>query len=126
MAAPQKARTSTGAEVQTSSIEQDVAPATAPVPAPEIQPEADPRQSALAALVNGTAEPVITADAEVPVDDSVVLDFGGRSKAVVLFSRYNQLVDGLFTRARKGDVIKTDAASLKRGVRIGALKKLGD
>ena len=126
MATPQKARTATGAEVQTTPLEQDVAGGTPPAPPAEIQPEADPRESALAALVNGTAEPVIPADEEVPVDDSVVIDFGGRSKAVVLFSRYHQLVDGIFTKARKGDVIATDADSLKRGVRIGALKKLGE
>lgn len=126
MATTQKARTATGAEVQTTPIEQDVAQPTPPAAVPEVQPEADPRQSALAALVGGTAEPVIPEDSPVVVDDSNVIDFGGRSKAVVQFSRYNQYVDGLFKQARKGDVIATDAESLKRGVRIGALKKLGE
>ena len=123
-AAASENTTDTGAEVQTTPIEQDVAQPTPPAPAPELQEQADPRASALAALVNGTAEPVIPEDTPVVVDDSEVLDFGGRSKAVVLFSRYNQIVDGLFKQARKGAVIKTDAESLKRGERIGALKKL--
>ncbi|QDK01892.1 hypothetical protein SEA_VIBAKI_11 [Arthrobacter phage Vibaki] len=101
-----------GTETVTTPVEQDVA-------------QADPRASALAALVYGnTAEPVITADAEIPVDTSNVQDFGGRSRAVVLFSRYNQFVDGKFKTAKKGDVIDTDADHLKRGVRIKALRKL--
>ena len=120
------ARTATGAEVKTTPIEQDVAQPAAPAPAPVVQSEADPRESALAALVNGTADPVITADQVVEIDTSNVTYFGGKSKAVVLFSRYHQFVDGLFTKARKGDVIATDAESLKRGVRLGALKKLGE
>lgn len=93
-------------------VEQDVA-----------QP--DPRGSALANLLAGTtAEPVIAADAPVAVDESNVQDFGGRSRAVVLFSRYNQLIDGKVKTAKKGDVIDTDANSLKRGIRIKALRKL--
>lgn len=118
MAAQQKpaaAKTETpaepGTETETTAVEQDVA-------------QADPRASALANLRNGTAEPVITADAEVEIDVSNVQDFGGRSRAVVLFSRYNQIVDGKFVTAKKGDVIDTDADSLKRGIRIKALRKL--
>jgi len=115
--------TEPGTETVTTPVEQDVAQgeqdAAATVPA------ADPRASALAALVYGnTAEPVITADTEIPVDESTVQDFGGRSRAVVLFSRYNQFVDGKFRTAKKGDVIDTDAESLKRGIRIKALRKL--
>lgn len=126
-AKPTAERAETGAEVQTSAIEQDVAQGAAPAPAPEVEPQADPRQSALAALVMGHApQEVVTADTEVKVDESTVIDFGGRSKGVVLFSRYNQLVDGGFKQARKGDVIATDAEGLKRGVRIGALRKLAD
>jgi len=120
----------TGTEVVTTSIEQDVTdPTVADQNAAALaaaEPAADPRESALAALLNGEADPVITPADEPEIDVSNVLDFGGRSKAVVLFSRYNQIVDGLFTKARKGDVIATDADSLKRGVRIGALKKLGE
>ena len=122
MAAPKpvaaaKAETETtpvepGTETVTTPVEQDVA-------------QADPRNAALANLLGGgTAEPVITADAEIPVDESNVQDFGGRSRAVVLFSRYNQFVDGKFKTAKKGDVIDTDAESLKRGIRIKALRKL--
>ena len=121
------ARAAKPAETETvgTAIEQDLAEQNTEALA-AAEPVADPRESALAALLSGEADPVIPADVEPIVDDSVVLDFGGNTKAVVLFSRYNQFVDGLFTRARKGDVIKTDAASLKRGVRIGALKKLGE
>lgn len=108
-----------------STVEQDFAEQNTEALA-AAEPVADPRDSALAALLSGEADPVITADAEPEIDVSNVLDFGGNSKAVVLFSRYNQLVDGLFTKARKGDVISTDAAALKRGVRIGALKKLSE
>jgi hypothetical protein len=100
-----------GTETAVTPVEQDVA--------------ADPRDSALAALLSGNpAEPVITADAEIPVDESNVQDFGGRSRAVVLYSHYNQFVDGVFKSAKKGDVIDTDADSLKRGIRIKALRKL--
>ena len=120
-------RAETGAEIQTTPIEQDVTTDVAPEQAPAVEPQADPRQSALAALVYGhEPQPVVTADTEVKVDESTVIDFGGRSKAVVLFSRYNQLTDGEFKQARKGDVIATDAESLKRGVKIGALRKLAD
>lgn len=120
-----KTTAETGAEIQTSPIEQDVTSAP-PAPALTVDPQVDPRDSALAALLSGTADPVITADAPVVVDESNVIDFGGRSKGVVLFSRYHQMVDGLFMHARKGDVISTDAENLKRGVRIGALRKLGE
>jgi hypothetical protein len=115
----------TGTETKVSSVEQD---ATAPeTVVAEVQTEGDPRESALAALVYGNGpEPVVTADTELVVDESEVLDFGGRSKGVVLFSYYNQLVDGKFKSAKKGQVVKTDADALARGVRIGALKKLGE
>lgn len=121
--------TDTGAEVETTSLEQDVTEANAgAVAAAETVPAGDPRESALAALVygNSTPEAVPAPDAELVVDDSEVLDFGGRSKAVILFSYYNQLVDGVVRSARKGQVIKTDAESLERGVRIGSLKKYGE
>lgn len=120
-----KTTAETGAEIDVTPIEQDVTSAP-PAPALTVEPQVDPRASALAALVSGTADPVITADAVVEIDTSNVLDFGGKTKAVVQFSRYHQMVDGLFTHARKGDVISTDAESLKRGVRVGALKKLGE
>jgi hypothetical protein len=102
----------TGTETKVSSVESDVA--------------GDPRASALAALVYGASTPdaPITPDAELVVDESEVLDFGGRSKAVVIISYYNQFVDGVVKSARKGQVITTDADSLKRGVRIKALRKL--
>jgi len=119
-----KAASETGTETQTTALELDVA--TAP-PAPGVtaaEPEGDPRDSALAALVYGTPDAVVTPDTEVEIDASNVIDFGGRSKAVVLFSRYNQLVDGEFKQARKGDVIATTAEALKRGERLGALRKL--
>lgn len=118
--------TEPGTEVQTTSVEQDVANTEAVAAAETVT--ADPRESALAALVYGKTEPqeVVTADTELVVDESKVIDFGGRSKAVVIISYYNQFVDGLVKQARKGDVIKTDADSLARGVRIGALKKLGE
>lgn len=122
MAAPRKAA-ETGTETAVTPVEQDLAEQNTEALA-AAEPVADPRDSALAALLAGEADPVITPADEPEIDTSNVLDFGGRSKAVVLFSRYNQIVDGLFTRARKGDVIATDADSLKRGVRIGALKKL--
>lgn len=110
-AAKAEAPAEPGTETQTTSVEQDVA--------------ADPRDAALANLLSGTpADPVITADAEIPVDESNVADFGGRSRAVVLFSYYNQFVDGVVRSARKGDVIDTDAESLKRGIRVKALRKL--
>jgi len=126
-ATPETERAETGAEIQTSAIEQDVAGGTPPAPLPEPDAQVDPRESALAALVMGHApQPVVTADTVVEVDESNVIDFGGRSKGVVLFSRYNQLVDGGFKQARKGDVISTDAENLKRGVKIGALRKLAD
>lgn len=118
--------TVTGAEVQTTPIEQDVAGGTPPETALPIEPQVDPRQSALAALVSGEPDPVITADAVVAVDTSNVIDFGGRSKGIVLVSRYHQKVDGLFKSARKGDVIATTADQLARGVQIKALKKLGE
>jgi len=104
-----------GTEVTTSPVEQDVA-------------AGDPRAGALAALVYGKTEPaeVVTADTELVVDESEVIDFGGRTKAVVLISYYNQFVDGLVKQAKKGQVIKTDADSAARGVRTGALKKLGE
>lgn len=105
-----------GTETVVTPVEQDVAP---------VEPVADPRESALANLLAGNpAEPVITPETELVVDESAVQDFGGNSRAVVVFDRYNQIVDGLFVSARKGSVIDTDAASLKRGVRIGALRKL--
>jgi hypothetical protein len=93
-----------------------------------VQTEGDPRESALAALVYGNSTPatVVTPETELVVDDSEVLDFGGRSKAVILFSYYNQFVDGIVRSAKKGQVIKTDADSLARGVRIGALKKISE
>lgn len=120
----------TGTEVQTTPVEQDVAETQAEQNAEALaaaEPVADPRESALAALLSGeTAAPVIKPSDEPEVDTSNVIDFGGRSKAVVLFSRYNQFVDGAFKQARKGAVIATDADSLKRGVRIGALKKLSE
>jgi hypothetical protein len=121
--------TDTGAEVQTSPLEQDVATANAgAVAAAEVVPAGDPRESALAALVYGNSTPAPVADpaADVIVDDSEILDFGGRSKAVVVISYYNQFVDGLVKSARKGQVVSTDAESLKRGERIGALKKYGE
>jgi hypothetical protein len=126
MAAARAKTAETGTETGTTPVEQDVAtPDALAVAALEAaEPVADPRESALAALLSGEADPVITADEEPAVDASNVLDFGGKSKAVVLFSRYNQIVDGVFTQARKGDVIATDADNLKRGVRIGALRKL--
>jgi hypothetical protein len=115
----------TGTETQTTALELDVA--TAP-PAPAVtaaETEPDPRESALAQLVYGHApQEVVTADSEPEVDPSTVIDFGGRSKGVVLFSRYNQMVDGEFKQARKGDVIATTADKLADGVKIGALRKL--
>lgn len=120
-----KAAPETGTETQTTALELDVATAPPAAAIAAAEPETDPRDSALAALVYGTGpQDVITADTEVEVDASVVIDFGGRSKAVVTFSRYNQLVDGEFKQARKGDVIATDADALKRGIAIGALRKL--
>jgi hypothetical protein len=114
----------TGTETKVSSVETDVtAPETVVA---NVQTEGDPRESALAALVYGSPEPVVTPETELVVDESEVLDFGGRSKAVILFSYYNQFVDGIVRQAKKGQVIKTDADSLARGVRIGALKKLSD
>jgi hypothetical protein len=126
VAAPRKP-TEPGTETKVSPVEQDVEQDVAEQNTDALaqaEPVADPRDSALAALLAGEADPVITPTDEPEIDTSNVLDFGGKSKAVVLFSRYNQIVDGLFTRARKGDVIATDAENLKRGVRIGALKKL--
>ncbi|WNN95962.1 hypothetical protein SEA_HIRKO_10 [Arthrobacter phage Hirko] len=116
-----------GTEPQTTPAEQDVtaqneAAAAAALAAAE--PQADPRDSALAKLLSGTAEPAITPADEPEIDVSNVQDFGGRSRAVVLFSRYNQFVDGIVKTARKGDVIDTDADNLKRGIRIKALRKL--
>ena len=117
----------TGTEVETTPLEQDVAAANSDaVVQAETVPAGDPRESALAALVYGNSQPetVATPNAELVVDDSEVLDFGGRSKAVVIISYYNQFVGGIVRQARKGQVVKTDAESLARGVRIGALKKL--
>lgn len=101
-----------GTEVKVSSVESDVA--------------GDPRASALAALAYGNSTPdkPVTPETVLVIDDSEVLDFGGRSKAVILFSYYNQFVDGLVRSAKKGQVITTDADSLARGLRIGSLKKL--
>ncbi|QKY78959.1 hypothetical protein Jinkies_11 [Arthrobacter phage Jinkies] len=128
--ARQARATDTGAEVDTTPVEQDVADTTATeaAAAAETVPAADPRESALAALVygNSTPETVVTPATELVVDNSEVLDFGGRSKAVILFSYYNQLVDGVVRSAKKGQVISTDAESLKRGERIGSLKKYGE
>ena len=126
--APRSKATDTGAEVETTPLEADVTAETvnaAAVEAAETVPAGDPRESALAALVYGKSQPeqVVTADTELVVDDSQILDFGGRSKAVVIVSYYNQFVDGLVKQARKGDVIKTDAENLERGERIGALRK---
>lgn len=122
--------TEPGTEVQTSPVESDVADTTAAeaAAAAETVPAADPRESALAALVYGNSQPVavVTPATELVVDDSEVLDFGGRSKAVILFSYYNQFVDGVVRSAKKGQVIKTDADSAARGVRIGALRKLSE
>lgn len=121
-----------GTETQTSPVEADVAgadtSAAEAAAAAETVPAADPRESALAALVYGNSQPdtVVTPDTELVVDESTVIDFGGRTKAVVIISYYNQFVDGVVRSARKGDVIKTDAESAARGVRIGALKKLSD
>jgi hypothetical protein len=116
----------TGTETKVSSVEQDAAAPETVVA--DVQTEGDPRESALAALVYGNSTPatVVTPETELVVDESEVLDFGGRSKAVVLFSYYNQFVDGVVRSAKKGQVIKTDADSLARGVRIGALKKISD
>lgn len=127
MAAARAKTAETGTETGATSVEQDVATTQAEQNAEALaaaEPVADPRESALAALLSGEADPVITPTEEPAIDTSNVLDFGGKSKAVVLFSRYNQIVDGVFTQARKGDVIATDADNLKRGVRIGALRKL--
>jgi len=114
----------TGTETKVSNVESDAAAPETVVA--DVQTEGDPRESALAALMYGETAPVVTADTEVEVDESEVLDFGGRSKGVILFSYYNQLVDGKFKSAKKGQVIKTDADSLARGVRIGALRRLGE
>lgn len=110
MAGPRKPEP--GTEVKTSTVESDVA--------------GDPRESALAALVYGNSTPdkPVTPETELVIDESQVLDFGGRSRAVILFSYYNQLVDGLVRSAKKGQVIRTDADSLARGLRIGSLRKL--
>lgn len=112
--AARNAKPEPGTEVETSSVEADVA--------------GDPRESALAALVMGNSTPdkPITPETELVVDESEILDFGGRSKAVILFSYYNQFVDGVVKAAKKGQVIKTDADSLARGLRIGSLKKYGE
>lgn len=117
----------TGTETKVSNVEADGAVAPETVVA-DIQTEGDPRESALAALVygNSTPETVVTAETELVVDDSDVLDFGGRSKGVILFSYYNQFVDGVVRSAKKGQVIATDAESLRRGERIGSLKKYGE
>jgi hypothetical protein len=115
----------TGTEVKTSPVETDVAAAAGDaVEAAETVPAGDPRESALQALLYGKAEPLITPETEVEVDASNVIDFGGKSKAVVTSSRYNQFVGGLFKQARKGQVITTDADNLKRGIRLKALRKL--
>jgi hypothetical protein len=114
---PAAAKPETGAE----TAEQDVAAAEALAGA---EPAADPRDSALANLLNGTPEPAVTPADEPAVDVSNVQDFGGRSRAVVLVSYYNQFVDGVVKGTRKGAVIDTDAESLKRGIRIKALRKL--
>ena len=117
-----------GTETATTPVEQDISAqdqaATEAVAAAETA-TGDPRESALAALVYGKSQPaeVVTPETEVTVDESNVLDFGGRTKAVVLISYYNQFVDGLVKQAKKGQVIKTDAESAARGVRIGALRK---
>ena len=114
----------TGTETKVSNVEADaVAPETVVA---DIQTEGDPRESALAALMYGETAPVVTAETEVEVDESEVLDFGGRSKGVILFSYYNQFVDGVVRSAKKGQVIATDAESLRRGERIGSLKKYGE
>jgi hypothetical protein len=118
---PAAAKPETGTETAVTPVEQDVAAAEALASA---EPVADPRDSALAKLLQGDADPVITPQDEPAVDTSNVLDFGGRSRAVVLVSYYNQFVDGVVKAARKGAVIDTDADSLKRGIRIKALRKL--
>lgn len=119
-----------GTEVQTTSVEQDVAAEqnAAAIEGAETVPAGDPRESALAALVygNSTPEAVVTAETELVVDDSEILDFGGRSKALVTYSYYRQLVDGKPRTAKKGQVIKTDADALAKGVKLGALKKYGE
>lgn len=127
--AARNAKPEPGTEVETSSVEQDVAEQNADaVEAAETVPAGDPRESALAALVMGNSTPdqPVTPETELVVDESEILDFGGRSKAVILFSYYNQFVDGVVKAAKKGQVIKTDAASLERGLRIGSLKKYGE
>jgi hypothetical protein len=119
----------TGTEVQTTPVESDVTAETVvPEAVAETVPAGDPRESALAALVygNSTPETPQTPDTALVVDESEVVDFGGRTKAVVLFSQYNQFVDGVVRSARKGKVITTDAESFKRGERLGALKKISE
>lgn len=117
-----------GTEVKVSAVESDVADQDNAVAVEDAEtvPAGDPRESALAALVYGNSQPEkpVTPETELVVDDSQVLDFGGEDRAVILFSYYNQLVDGLVRSARKGQVIKTDADSLARGIRISSLRKL--
>lgn len=97
-------------------------PAEKPVE-PAVAAEADPRLAALANLTGAAPEipAVAPAEAEAEIGAEQILDFGGRSLARVLTTRYNQKVDGVFTQARKGDTIKTTAERLARGVAIGAL-----
>lgn len=85
--------------------------------------EVDPRAAALAALTGPTPDaPAAAEPAPELVGDTE--DFGGDLVAVVLTSRYNGHVDGIFKQARKGASITVTRAALDRGVAIGALRAL--
>lgn len=90
-----------------------------PAPATEA---VDPRAAALAALTGGAAETPKAAEPQTEISTDDAEDFGGRTLAVVVSSRYNAKVNGEFRQARKGAVVKVTAEKLKRGVEIGTLR----
>lgn len=117
----------TAAAAAVSPAPGDVSPASvAPVdpPAPADNPEA--REAALTALLNGAPEATVVA-APIPADynpDAKPVDFGGRVKCVVLFSRWNALSDGIFKSVRKGTVIGVSAKEAERGEALGGLRRI--
>ncbi|WBF78977.1 hypothetical protein SEA_BOLT007_9 [Arthrobacter phage Bolt007] len=101
------------------------APSVAPIDAPEPVTTEEVRAAKLEALLSGEDEEAKVPAEELGYDPNAdVVDFGGRTVCVVLFTAWNAIVDGVFKTSPKGSLVRVMADEADRGERLGGLKRV--
>lgn len=108
--AAEQAEAETEAVQAANAAESDDKATEATTPAPEA-PEAP------------AADAEAEADAE-ETGEEVVVDFGGKVRARVLFGLYRATVNGRDLKAKRGDLISGSKAFISRGVKLGGLEEV--